>query len=106
MLLWKPSAFIVLPVIRNQSKPKVISLTFLSHSLTIIIHTKLSRFHGALLRQILDLEVVFSSSFKWDKVFPLKIIKKNHQKDASHLKNNKCSSHGERYKKDIEKREK
>ena len=30
-------------------------------------------------------------------------MKKNHQKNASHLKNNKNSSHSKRYKKDIEK---
>ena len=36
----------------------------------------------------------------------LKIEKKNHPKNASHLKNNTNSSHGKRYKKDIEKEEK
>ena len=34
---------------------------------------------------------------------PPKNEKKNHQKDASHLKNNKNSSHGKINKKDIEK---
>ena len=32
--------------------------------------------------------------------------KKNHQKDVSHLKINKSSSHNKRYKKESEKREK
>ena len=48
--------------------------------------------------------VVYSSSFKYYKVFSLKMKKKkkNHQKeDARHLKNNKNSSHGKRYKKEI-----
>ena len=36
----------------------------------------------------------------------LKNEKKNHPKNASHLKNNANSSHGKRYKKDIEKEEK
>ena len=33
----------------------------------------------------------------------VKKIKKNHQKDASHLKDNKNSSHNKKCKKDIEK---
>ena len=75
------------------------------HSLTGILDTKLKRCHGWFfeleileifkraffnLKSLLELDVAHSGFFKCHKVFSLK-MKKTHQKDASHLKNNKNS---------------
>ena len=43
----------------------------------------------------MELEVVYGNSFKCYKLLSLK-MKKNHQKDVSHLKNDKHSSHSKR----------
>ena len=53
VLLWKPSVFIVLPIIRNRRKTKTIPHTnlntpFLRHSLTTILNTKVKNFHVGL----------------------------------------------------------
>ena len=50
----------------------------------------------------MELVVVYYGC-KCYKVFSLKMKKKNHQQNASHLKNIKNSSHIKRYKKGIEK---
>ena len=55
-----------------------------------------------LLKLLLELEVINSGSFK---LCSPETLKRNHQKDASHLKNNKKSSHGKRYKKHNERRD-
>ena len=52
-----------------------------------------------------ELEDVYSVSFNYYTCSPYK-WRKNHEKDASHLKNDKDSSNGKRYKKDIEKGDK
>ena len=59
-------------------------------------------------RTVFETLINNNSRFKTQKVSPfqlsvLKNEENNYQKDASHLKNNKNSSHGKRYKKDIEK---
>ena len=49
----------------------------------------------------MELEFVYSGTFNFYKVFSVR-MKKDHQKDASYLKNEKKSSHSKRYNKDIE----
>ena len=56
-------------------------------------------------KSLLEVEVVYSVSFKCYKVFSLK-MKKESPKRCEPPENNKNSSHGKRYKKDIEKEEK
>ena len=110
VLLWKPSVFLVLPVIRNQSKTKTIQHTVSETFITTILDTKLKRFHGGFFKldEILEIfaraflikiifRTIYSGSFDCYKVFFWKIKKKNHQKDATHLKNNKNSSHNKRF---------
>ena len=116
--MWKPIVLIVLSMIRNQGKTKTIPHTVFE---TFIINNSRYKtqevswwvlwfgdarnihknfFYWKLL---LELEVGYSGSFKCYKMFSLKMKKKNHHKDGSHLKSNKNSSHGKRHKKDIEK---
>ena len=50
----------------------------------------------------MEIEVVYSASFKCYKVFSLKMQKESPERREP-SKNNKNSSHGKKYKKDIEK---
>ena len=82
--------FIVLPIIRNQSKTRTIPHTVLGYSLTTILETKLETLHGGLFE--LEMLEIFTRTFViknhyWDlklsivaltsaiKCYPLKMIK-------------------------------
>ena len=95
VLLWKLSVLIVLQIIRNQSKTKPILHTVfetLINSKSRYKTRKVSWCGGFFVLKMLELFtrafffIVYSGSLKYYKVLSLK-MKKNHQKDASHLKN-------------------
>ena len=87
---------------KSKQNFKTLPALFLRNPLTRVVGTKNVMFYGGFF-ELKMLQIFLHKSFfiknhkqnlKW---------KKNHHKHASHLKNNKNSSHNTRYKKDIEK---
>ena len=113
LLLWKPSIFIVLSIIRDQGKTKTIPHTIFETFINSNSRYKIQKvswrgfFELEMLKysqelfykeSLLELEVVKSGSLKYYKVFSFKNEKRIIKKVRGTKKNNKNSSHGRKYK--------